>query len=103
MEQTAFSDDRNPVSSVEPDARARFEEATGWSVQAEREDVRVRCELRLYNPLQNRYVSWNDATWMVNVKADVESGMELKGAFDAFFRELVAQGPAVVREKLRRG
>ncbi len=93
---------QNPVSPVEPDARARFESAIEWAKESERADVRVRCELRIYNPLQNKYVSWNDAYWTVNVKADVESGMQLKAAFDAFFVQLLAQGPQVVKEMLAR-
>ncbi len=92
----------NPVSPVEPDSRARFDTASGWAKEAARDDVRVRCELRLYNPIQSKYVSWNDAYWTVNVKADVESGMTLKNAFDSFFEVLLAKGPQVVRERLGR-
>jgi hypothetical protein len=90
----------NPVTPVEPDARARYESAVEWAKESERADVRVRCELRLYNPLQNKYVSWNDAYWTVNVKAEIESGMQLKAAFDAFFAELLTKGPESIREKL---
>lgn len=91
----------NPVKRVEPDARQRFAEAVDLATQDEATTVRVRCELRLYDRGAQKYLNWNDATWTVDVQANVEHGMALKGAFDAFFDQLIAKGPAGVVARLQ--
>lgn len=91
----------NPIRATQADARQRFTEAIDWAKQDQAELVRVRCDLRLYNRQQEKYVSWNDASWTVDVKANVEHGMALKQAFDAFFERLIAEGPAAVVGRLQ--
>ncbi len=92
--------DSSPVSRTEPTAHERLTEAVQWATDAERR-MRVRCELRLYKPEQQQYVSLPSAQWVMDVQPDVTVGLEVKEAFELFIGRLIAEGPAKVRERLK--
>lgn len=90
----------SPITNPEPSTADRIREAVSWAQAADR-DMRVRCELRMYKPEIQQYVSLPGAGWLLDVKPDIEVGLQLKQAFELFVGTLISEGPEKVMARLR--
>jgi hypothetical protein len=91
----------SPISRADPNPDAAFAEAIQWTKEAERTGVRVRLELKLYNPARQQYYGWPDGSWMLDVHPTPQVGRDLLMVFEAFVAALATEGPKQVLKKLR--
>lgn len=79
----------------------QFQTAVGWSRERPAGAVKVRCELRLFNPSARQYYHWPGASWALELTPDVAKGREFRELIERLFETVTLEGMARVRERLR--
>lgn len=87
------------IKRVGAEPEGRFAEIAEHA-KAAGKDVRVRCELRLLDSSTSSYRFWPQSYWTLDVPADVDTGMLVRDAFEAFITGLTKIGAQKVIERL---
>lgn len=87
------------IKRVGAEPEGRFAEIAEHA-KAAGKDVRVRCELRLFDSSTGSYRFWPQSYWTLDVPADVNTGMQVRDAFEAFITALTTVGAQDVIERL---
>lgn len=94
------------ITQITGDPETALEGIIAVSSKLDRATVRMRCELRLYEPqpeskFKGRYRFWPDSGWTLELPASVEGGMRVREAFRELIRALAILGAQEVIRRLR--